>query len=233
MLPTPQLSPRRTFLSRLAAGGAAFGAAMVATGSPLAAMPAREDFKPARHPQDDWFDALPGKHRMFFDAVSPIGAGAALGFANNYARASKAGYGLEANELARVICYRHFATVFAFNDAVWAKYGAIWGELMEFKDPGTNAAPARNVWNATGLTGMQPNLGVTVSDAVKSGVHFAICDMATHFVAGATAGKTGGSADAIYAELKASAIGNAHFVPAGIVAVDRAQERGYSFSYVG
>ena len=34
--------------------------------------------------------------------------------------------------------------------------------------------------------------------------------------------------DALHAEFRASAVGNAHFVPAGIVAVNRAQERGYS-----
>ena len=229
----PELSVRRSFLGRLAAGAAVFGTAIATGSSPLQAMAEREVYKPIRHPMDDWFDAIPGKHRIFFDAVSATGAGGALGFANNFAVANKSGYGLDANQLARVICYRHFATCFAFTDAMWQKYGPIWGGLMGFNDPKSNAAPVRNVWNATDLPGMQPNLGNPISMLVADGVHFAVCDMATHFIAGASAEKAGSTADAIYAELKANVIGNSHFVPAGIVAVNRAQERGYTFSYVG
>ena len=33
--------------------------------------------------------------------------------------------------------------------------------------------------------------------------------------------------------MTADAIGNAHFVAAGIIAVNRAQERGYSIAYTG
>jgi hypothetical protein len=57
--------------------------------------------------------------------------------------------------------------------------------------------------------------------------------MATTFFAGTLARATGGSAEAVHAELVANRIGNAHMVSAGIVAVNRAQERGYSFAYVG
>ncbi|MHB8839167.1 MAG: hypothetical protein ACYC7F_09475 [Gemmatimonadaceae bacterium] len=233
MPPMSGSSPRRTFVGRLAAGAAAFGAALAAESSPLRAMTPRSDFKPARHALDDWFDGIAGKHRVFFDAVSATGAGEALAFATNYTIANKNAYALEASDLALVICYRHFATPFAFNDAMWAKYGAGWGQFLNFNDPATKAPPVRNVWNATDLTGMQPNFGTTVSASVTRGVHFAICDMATHFIADLTAKAAGSTADAVYAELKANTLGNAHFVPAGIVALNRAQERGYSFSYVG
>jgi hypothetical protein len=57
--------------------------------------------------------------------------------------------------------------------------------------------------------------------------------MATRFMAGALAGATGGNADAIYNELAGSVPANAHMVPAGIVAVNRAQERGYSVAHAG
>ncbi len=233
MTPHRDRTARRSFVGRLAAGAATLGAALATGSAPLHAMAGSPDFKAARHPQDDWMDQLPGKHRFFLDAVTPNGAGGALGYANNYTIANKSGYALEAGDLARVVCLRHFATAFAFNDATWAKYGAIWGAMLGYNDPGTNAAPVRNVWNAAGLPGMQPNFGYTLDAAVKSGVHFAICDMATHFFAGQTAAKTGATADAVYGELKSNAVGNSHFVPAGIVAVNRAQERGYTFSYVG
>jgi hypothetical protein len=229
----PGASPRRSFVTHLAAGLAAAGTAIVAGAAPAFAAPSPKEFKAARHPQDDWMDGLPGKHRLFLDAVSPRGAAEAISFATNYAMANKSGYGLEAAELAIMICYRHFATPFAFNDSVWAKYGALWSGVINFKDPATGAAPQRNAWNTKGLPGMQPNRGVTVEDAAARGYHFAVCDMATHVFADMTAKSAGGKADDIYAELRASALPNTHFVPAGIVAVGRAQERGYSFSYVG
>jgi len=40
-------------------------------------------------------------------------------------------------------------------------------------------------------------------------------------------------ADDVYKEISANLMPNARLVPAGIVAVDRAQEHGYSIAYVG
>jgi intracellular sulfur oxidation DsrE/DsrF family protein len=68
---------------------------------------------------------------------------------------------------------------------------------------------------------------------VTRGVRLAVCDMASHRFAGAIARKIDGNADAIYKEMTANLVGNARFVAAGIIAVNRAQERGYSISYTG
>lgn len=57
--------------------------------------------------------------------------------------------------------------------------------------------------------------------------------MATRRLAGGIAQSTGGNADAVYNELAANLLNNARLVPAGIVAVNRAQERGYSLAYGG
>jgi hypothetical protein len=57
--------------------------------------------------------------------------------------------------------------------------------------------------------------------------------MATRRLA-ATIAKAGGpSPDAAYAEIVANLMPNAHMVPAGIVALNRAQERGYSLANAG
>jgi hypothetical protein len=56
--------------------------------------------------------------------------------------------------------------------------------------------------------------------------------MATRRFAGIAA-HNGGSADAIFDELGKNLIANAHLTPAGIVAVGRAQERGFAFGYAG
>jgi intracellular sulfur oxidation DsrE/DsrF family protein len=52
--------------------------------------------------------------------------------------------------------------------------------------------------------------------------------MATGRLAGTIAQATGSTAEAITAELTANLVPNAHMVPAGIVTVNRAQERGYT-----
>ncbi len=57
----------------------------------------------------------------------------------------------------------------------------------------------------------------------------AVCQMASRGLAGSIAGSTGGNTDAVYNELVANVLTNSHMAPAGIVAVNRAQERGYSF----
>ena len=64
---------------------------------------------------------------------------------------------------------------------------------------------------------------------LKQGVQLAVCQVATRGIAGTIAEATGGNSDAIYNELVASILSGARMVPAGTVAVNRAQERGYSF----
>ena len=234
-LPAPSPIERRSFLTRFGASVAAFTAVMGGAPARAEAAPAAQGtgFQPARHSQDDWYDQVPGKHRFFFDATSPTGAGDAITFASNYYVANKSGYGLEASELAVVICLRHWATPFAFSDAIWAKYGAHFSDRIKFTDPKTQAAPTINVYQSTAFGMQLPNRGTTLDAMVKRGTHFAICDMAARAFAGIVAGKTGAKSDDVYAEFKASVIGNAHFAAAGIVAVNRAQERGYSIQYMG
>jgi len=220
---------RRMFLSRmggvaaiagLGSPGVVHAAAREAQAPASSSMNPDVRFQPARHAADDWFE-LPGKHRLFFDALTAHGAEDAPLFASNFFNANKNSYGVDNADIAVVICLRHHATPFAFNDAIWAKYGAAFSDRLNFVDPNTKTAPVVNVHAAA------------YTDAVKRGVHFAVCDLATHFFAGAAAAKAGADVDAVYKELVASTFGNSHFVPAGIVAVNRAQERGYSIAYVG
>lgn len=185
------------------------------------------------HPQDDWFDQVPGKHRFFFDATSPSGVGEAITFASNFYVASKNGYGLEDADNAVIIGLRHYATVFAFNDSIWSKYGATFSDRIKFTDPKSQQVPTINVYQATGYGTQLPNRGTTLDQMIKRGTHFSVCDMATHAFAGMAASKAGLKADDVYAEMRANALTNAHFVAAGIVGVNRSQERGYSIQHIG
>ena len=104
---------------------------------------------------------------------------------------------------------------------------------MQFKDPKTGLAPSSNLMNSADYGFALPNLGVTLNTLVERGTRFAICDMATSFFATQLAEDTGASKDSVYKELVASAIPNGHFVPAGVVAVTRAQEYNYSLLSAG
>jgi hypothetical protein len=216
------LLTRRLMMSSL---GAAVGAIALGSRTAEAQAPTKR-FQPVRHSQDAWLDGVPGKHRTFIDASTANGAGEGMLYANNLYEANKSGYSLPVSDVAVVVCLRHFATAFAFNDAMWAKYGKAISGLLGFTDPKTKQPPMTNLLNSADYGMALPNLGNTIESVVKRGTHFAVCDMATHFFAAQVA--AGGNADAVYKELVANTIPNSHMVAAGVVAVNRAQEYGYT-----
>ena len=221
--------PRRSMFSALVAVAGATVAAACARAqnqAPVEPRPAR--FEPAMHAEDEWLDAMAGKHRTFIDASTASGAGEAMLYANNLYVANQSGYALQASDVAVVVCLRHFATAFAFNDAIWEKHGAQMSAMLGFTDPKTKRAPTTNLLNAADYGMALPNMGNTIESVVMRGTHFAVCDMATHFFAGEVAKAAGGDADAVYKDLVANTIPNSHMVAAGVVAVNRAQEHGYT-----
>jgi intracellular sulfur oxidation DsrE/DsrF family protein len=111
---------------------------------------------------------------------------------------------------------------------MWAKYGTPIAGMTGFEDPKTKTAPKSNLYNAADSASSLPSLGATVDVLIKQGVQLAVCSMATRALSGVIARAVGGAADSINAELIANLVSNARMVPAGIVAVNRAQERGYS-----
>ncbi|MBZ5556552.1 MAG: hypothetical protein LAO77_04685 [Acidobacteriia bacterium] len=234
------LSARRSFLSRMGAAVAAFGIGSAAsaeaqtkTSAPAPAAAAARAFRAAHHVQDDWMDKFPGKHRIVIDAVTPHGAGEAVLFANNLYLSHKTAYNLTDKDLAIVIVMRHFATPFAFTDAVWAKYGKPMGAMLEFKDPKTKEAPSTNLYQSSAYGLELPNLGTTIEDVRKKGTYIAICDQATRFAAQGIAGMVGSTMDAVYKDFTSNTVPDSRFVPAGVLAVTRAQEKGYTLIYAG
>lgn len=220
---------RRSFLSRLGKGAAAVGVGLgagLAAARPAVAQTA--GFKPRRHPEDAWMDAPSAAHRIVIDSAFPPGGGAALLYANNNFLANKSGYGLDAGEIAIIVVLRHLSTPFAFTDAIWAEYGEALSDISEFKDPTTNAAPAANLYYSGGPGSGLPNRGVTIPSLVAKNVQFAVCNSATRFITGAIAQRTKGDAEAIYQKFLANLVPNSHMAAAGVLAVNRAQEYGYT-----
>ncbi len=226
----PSLHERRSFLSRLSAGMTAFAATIVGGAAVAQAQaPAAGHFQPARHEKDDWLDQLPGKHRVVFDTTTPDRLGDGLAFANNFLRTSRSDYNLQNNDMAVLIIVRHRATALGYNDKIWEKYGKQLSARIEFIDPKTKEAPKSNIFNAADYDKLLPNRGNTLDNLLKQGAQFGVCAVATRGAAGAIAEATGQKTDDVFNEIAANLISpQARLVPAGIIAVNRAQERGYS-----
>ena len=227
---------RRSFLSKLGigltAGGAGLGTAVVSAQTPGNGESGR--WQSARHTADDWLDQIPGKHRLVLDTTTPQGFGDALAFLNNYFTVNQNAYGLQDADLAVVLLARHLSTLFAFNDSMWAKHGGTITQRTNFNDPKTKQPPhdqslqlhhPRHRADQSRQHAGQPAQARIVPGGLP-GVN--------PWIAGTIAMATGATADAVYNELVANLVSrNAHMVPAGIVAVNRAQERGYSLVAAG
>jgi intracellular sulfur oxidation DsrE/DsrF family protein len=209
------LTARRSLLNGIgmaAIAGVALGSA------PASAQDKSARAEPRRHELDAWMDAIPGEHRVFIDTDNVAGGTNALRYATNIINAHINAYGGSEAEMAMIICYRHAATSLGFNDAIWAKYGSTFVSFG--RPPGEQVeAPVTNPQAAA------------ITAAAGRGIHFAICNSASTLLGGIIARETGQEAAAVLAELVANTIPNGHMVPAGVIALTRAQEHGYSFMY--
>jgi intracellular sulfur oxidation DsrE/DsrF family protein len=172
------------------------------------AQPATTPFVPARHEQDAWMSAMPGRHRVVPDGIR---------FAGNLFTGNTTGYGVEDAEMALIMVLRHSATAYGYNDAIWSKYG-------KTIDAKATPPPVANPFNSGERT--------QLSGLAKRGVQFIVCGTASRGLAGRIAGQ-GGDADAVLTEMSANLIPNARIVSAGVVGVTHAQEHGFTLLYVG
>jgi hypothetical protein len=210
---------RRSFFSKLGFGLA--GGAAVAAGSPAQAQSAEGGrFQPARHAVDDWLDQIPGTHRYIVDAPNPDGFSSAIQFTTTFYNINVNDYGVKDSDLAVVLVARHLSTLFGYSDAIWAKYGKPISDRNHVLDPKTNQPPTINLQRER----LEP--------LIKRGLRLAVCQQASRGYAGAIAMAMGLTQDAVFEEMKANLLPNARLVGAGIVAVNRAQERGYSLASV-
>ena len=69
-------------------------------------------------------------------------------YASNFYLANQNGYNLDNADVAVVIVVRHNSTPFAYNNAMWAKYGAIMAQRSSVIDPATGQPPKINIYNA-------------------------------------------------------------------------------------
>jgi hypothetical protein len=231
-MPTPPApAGRRGFLGRLSAflGAATLGGAA----SPRFAAAQQRADGPLVHPQDAWIDALPSGHRMVFDAYTTGGAVRAGRFASNWVMSNVTGYGLTQAQLGLIIVLRSQATVYAYDDAMWAKYPQI-ARLSGLTDPTTKQPFTVNPFLQPGAES-GPTQGVQWQRLVEKGAHFIACNGTTTALAGTIAGDGADAAavEAVRQELAAHLMPNAHLMATGILGLGRAQEKGFTFGCGG
>lgn len=206
------IQPRRRFLGRAAAAIAG-----IATGFPsvvhAAGLPADGDT--VAH--DAWMTALKGKHRQFFHALGAQDT--AMLMAANYLDAYSESFGAKAGEANAVIGMHGPALSIGFNDAAWSKYEL--GKGSSVTDPSTKAPAVRNIF-ATGGP-------LAVDTLQKKGVVFLLCDKALGIRARGLATARGEAFETVYQDLKSSRLPGVIIVPAMVVAINRAQEAGFTY----
>ena len=167
---------------------------------------------------------LPGRHRFLLDTHAPDGVGNALLWGANYIRTSQSAYGVPASDLAFIIVVRHRSVSFGYNDAMWAKYGASISRQLNLVDPATKEAPKTNIYNF----GQDGSPRGTWETMAMAGVQVAVCSSATLTTATSLARATNQDVEAVVKELSSNLVKNGRMVPAGIITVAHAIERGYA-----
>ncbi|MBL4580490.1 MAG: hypothetical protein JKY29_01615 [Gammaproteobacteria bacterium] len=224
-----KLQGRRKFLAGV---GLAAATATVASTAQAASnnKSANNGFTPTRHDEDAWLDANSAGHRVFIDTSTSSGGITALNYASNIMFGHTEGYDdTVESDIATVICFRHGSTPLGYDDAMWAKYGAQFSQMLNLKDRNTDGPFRINPMNQNEQDlGQRSN---TIDSLIARGVSYAICRRATIAFSRRLASTTGGDAGTIFDELITNNIPNSRYVAAGVLAATRSQEYGYSLLY--
>lgn len=234
--PSDSPTHRREFLGQVAASaivlaGAACATPMSAAQTAATPSPSQPGTTPASKWDDSWTTRLTSRHKAVFDSPE-IAENATLGVsqATRYINGVHDALGAEAQT---VVVIRHQSIPFAFNDAMWEKYGigeqakVKIGDAWATKNPLSGPRPGRgganaNANNSANADRPQSNLAWLASHG-----HILLgCDLATRGYAQTLADKTKSTMQAVYDELKANLVTGMILQPNGVYAILRAQEAG-------
>jgi len=177
---------------------------------------------------EEWLKGLNGLHKQFFD-VAVIDGGGPLsrvcGFLNVYAEA----YNLTDADISVVFGASGKSLPFIFNDAMWAKYDL--GRRYNAENPMTREPLTKNMFRKD--LSSKTCSDYSIEALQQRGVRFIGCNRSLRKMAMDLATNLVGNPDLIREELMANVLPGIHIVPALIVAVNRAQEAGMTYVYVG
>ncbi len=175
---------------------------------------------------EPWLEGLNGTHKQYFD-VAAHGTGAPLKRAENFLNAYGQAYDLKDDALSVVFGAHGTALSLVLSDGMWSKYQL--GAYFSVEDPTTKTHAVRNIFATAGSGSFQPS----VIGLQQRGVRFIACRQSIARVSREVADKQGGDAARISRDLVAGLLPGVTPVPAAIVAVNRAQEAGLTYVYLG
>jgi len=223
-------NPRRQFLGTIAGGVAAIGVSSII--SPLSAQ-AENNFLTDSDDPDAWFKQIKGKHRIVFDVPSPNEI-----FPFAWPRiflVTNAATGTAEKDCSVVVVLRHTAIPYAMEDRLWSKYN--FGEVFKANDPKDKKPATRNpFWKPKQGDFNIPGVGVVpigINELQDSGVLFCACDMALTVYSGVVAQSLNLDPAEVKKDWVSGILPGIKIVPAGIWALNRAQERGCSYCFAG
>jgi len=166
---------------------------------------------------------------MVYDVPEP-NSGFGFAWARIFLNTTNETYGTTDAENTVVVVLRHNAIPFGMKSDMWPKYKL--GEAFKINDAATNAAAARNPF-AYVKPGDLPFPGMAVDELVAKGVLFGICNMALTFYSAQMAKKTAMQAETIKKDWVANLLPSVQVVPSGVIAINRAQEKGCAYCFAG
>jgi intracellular sulfur oxidation DsrE/DsrF family protein len=137
-------------------------------------------------------------------------------------------YNLTDKDLTAVVGLRHFAMPLGLSDDVWQKYKI--GEAFKIDDPATKAPATRNPFlHPDGM----PFPGSELPSLVNRGVIFTACNVALTLISAKLAGNAGVTPEVAHDDWVKGLQPGVNLVPIGVLAVNRAQEKGCTYCYGG
>ena len=212
-------APRRTFVARLAALAAASlipGAASAHAAAPLGADGTDRRDADAFAPDERWLNAIAQKEARLIVETGIISDALAFRRALNFLDVYNTDFATPDERIGLAVGTHSPALGLVLNDAMWAKYAL--GRRFSVNTPQGQPATA-NLWGAG---------AASVDGLRKRGVEILACNRSLIRLSRDLAG-AGGNATAVHAELVANVQPGVIVVPAMIVAVSRAGQRGVPY----
>jgi intracellular sulfur oxidation DsrE/DsrF family protein len=182
------------------------------------------DAAPGANP-DAWLDAITAPNRMLFDAGAPLGGIPLIHVLNYYDSYNKA-YNVPDKDVDAIFTFYGSITFRGLNDAMWAKYRL--GEFMSENDA-AGAPLTANPWRTAPIILGGPIPAASIEGLQKRGATFILCNNALTIYAGRVAAARNLDPAAVYADMKANILPDVTLVPAMVIAIDKAQQRGISY----
>jgi len=213
-------APRRTFVARLAALAAASllpsASAAQTAAHPATAEGADRDAAGWGAPDERWLNAIAQKEARLIVETGIIADALAFRRALNFLDVYNTDFSTPDERIGLAVGTHSPALGLVLNDAMWAKYE--FGRRFSVNTPAGQPAAA-NPWSSG---------AASVEGLRRRGVEVLACNRSLIRLSRDLAG-TGGNATAVHAELVANVQPGVIVVPAMIVAVSRAGQRGVPY----